>query len=43
MAGPYFKPGEYERLPKKQKFIYWICVCLGLGVIVFLLLKPMIM
>jgi hypothetical protein len=26
MAGPSFRPEEYERLPKWQKGIYWICI-----------------
>ncbi len=28
MAGPSFKPGQYEKLSKLQKAIYWGAVCI---------------
>lgn len=34
MAGPSFKPGQYEKLNKFQKFIYWIAIFIGLLVII---------
>ncbi|CAJ0780864.1 hypothetical protein LMG19083_00715 [Ralstonia psammae] len=39
MAGPSFKPGDYEKLPKWQKVIYRIAVFLGLLFIAFFLIK----
>ncbi len=33
MAGPSFKPGEYEKLSRGQKTIYWIAIALGFALI----------
>ncbi|MFL9992073.1 hypothetical protein SAMN05444172_1899 [Burkholderia sp. GAS332] len=33
MAGPSFKLGQYEKLSKSQKMIYWIAIVVGFAVI----------
>lgn len=33
MAGPSFKPGQYEKLGKSQKMVYWVAVILGFSII----------
>lgn len=39
MAGPSFRPGEYKKLPKWQKTVYWTGVTVVVLAIVFLVLK----
>ena len=39
MAGPSFKPGEYEKLPGIHRIIYWFAINFGMVVIAFLLIK----
>lgn len=29
MAGPSFEPGQYEKLSKSQKIIYWVAIVVG--------------
>lgn len=33
MAGPSFKPGQYEKLSKSQKAVYWIAIVIGFTLI----------
>lgn len=33
MAGPSFKPGQYEKLSKGQKTIYWVAIVVGFTLI----------
>jgi hypothetical protein len=33
MAGPSFKPGQYEKLSRSQKTVYWIAIVFGFSLI----------